>query len=116
MEAAAGVVVIDQLQGVRVAIGDELPGAGRTVEATLGRDDQPVSASVQAVESAAFLARGNVPEPGRAVPGRCPHLLAVAAQGHARYHVAVPLEGLDLLTAGHIPQDRRLIEASGEDA
>ena len=81
MEAAAGGVVIEQLQGARDAIGDEPPGAGGTVEEPLGRDDQPVLAGVEAVEPAAFLARGRVPEPGRAVRGCGPQVLAVARSG-----------------------------------
>src|SRR5947209_19110334 len=62
--------VVDQLQRARYLIGDELPGAGGTVEEPLGRDDQPVLAGVEAVEAVACLPRGSVPQPQRAVQ-RC---------------------------------------------
>jgi hypothetical protein len=58
---------VEQFERARNAIGHELPGAFGAVETAIGRYDQPVLAGVEAVEAAALLAGGGVPEAGGAV-------------------------------------------------
>ena len=57
MEAAAGDVVVEQLQCARYAVRDEALSWLRTIEEAVWSDSQPVLASIEAVEAATLLCR-----------------------------------------------------------
>src|SRR5207245_1029052 len=63
VESLARRVVIEQVRRARNAIADGPRSAFGPIEVSLGRDDQPILAGVEAVESTAFLAGVGVPEP-----------------------------------------------------
>src|ERR1700681_1923321 len=55
VESLARRVVIEEVRSARNAIADEPRSTLGAIEESLGRDDQPVLAGVEAIEPAAFL-------------------------------------------------------------
>src|SRR5262249_55387393 len=86
----------------------------RAVEKTLGGDDQPVLAPVEAEQAAQLLSRGGIPQPRGPVPRPGEDALAVRAPRHRRDSIAVAGEGPELLAALGVPQDGRPVLRRGE--